>query len=279
MTSTPRAAPRLPPSALAHWDALERDIDGRTPAMFIDYDGTLTPIVERPDRAVLSEPMRRIVRRLAARFPTTIVSGRGREDVARLIALDDVGVAGSHGFDIAVHNADGQPIRHEVAGEIVPVIRAAARRLETALAGIDGVLIEPKTFTVAVHYRAVAEEDLDALDAVLERVLADHPELRKAPGKKVFELRPRIDWDKGKAVLWLLEQLRLDRPDFVPIFLGDDVTDEDAFRALERRGIGIAVIAAPRPTVAQYTLHDTDEVGRLLERISELPPTREERHT
>lgn len=97
MTSTPSPAVRPPPSALARWDELKRDLDGRTPAIFLDYDGTLTPIVERPERAVLAEPMRRIVQRLAERFPTTIVSGRAREDVAHRVGVDDINVAGSHG--------------------------------------------------------------------------------------------------------------------------------------------------------------------------------------
>lgn len=279
MMSTPSPAVRPPPSALARWGGLKRDLDGRTPVIFLDYDGTLTPIVERPNRAVLAEPMRRIVQRLAERFPTTIVSGRARNDVAYRVGLDDVNVAGSHGFDIAARDGAGRPITREVAHDVKPVIRTAAERLEEALADIDGVLIEPKTFTVAVHYRRVAGEDLEALEAAVDRVLARHPDLRKAPGKKVFELRPRIDWDKGKAVLWLLDQLGVDGPGFVPIYLGDDVTDEDAFRALEGRGIGIAVIATPRATAAHYTLRDTREVAELLERIAALPATHEERHT
>jgi trehalose-phosphatase len=81
-----------------------------------------------------------------------------------------------------------------------------------------------------------------------------------------------MDWDKGKAVLWLLEALGLDRPDILPIYVGDDTTDEDAFRALEERGLGIVVAETPRPTCARYSLLDTDEVRELLDRMArELP--------
>lgn len=271
MTGKPIPSAGHLPSALARWHEFQRDLAGRTPALFLDYDGTLTPIVEHPDSATLSDDMRRVVRRLAERFDTTIVSGRAREDVARRVAVDDVNVAGSHGFDIAGRSRAGSRIRHEVGKDIAPLIGEVAARLDASLAGTYGVIVEPKTFMVAVHYRLVADEHLAAVEAAVDRVLADYPQLRKAEGKKVFELRPRLDWDKGKAVLWLLGALDLEKPDIVPVYVGDDTTDEDAFHALQGVGIPILVTASPRPTAAAYTLRDTDEVREFLERITQLP--------
>src|SRR6266542_634681 len=91
--------------------------------------------------------------------------------------------------------------------------------------------------------------------------------LRKIDGKKVYELLPNIDWDKGKAVLWLLEKLGLEHPNTRPIYIGDDRTDEDAFRALEQRGVGILVSEEPRVTAASYSLRDPSEVERFLSEL------------
>jgi alpha,alpha-trehalase len=91
--------------------------------------------------------------------------------------------------------------------------------------------------------------------------------LRRIDGKKVYELLPNIDWDKGKAVLWLLEELNLGRTDARPIYIGDDRTDEDAFRALEQRGVGILVSEKPRSTAASYSLEDPSEVERFLREL------------
>jgi alpha,alpha-trehalase len=99
---------------------------------------------------------------------------------------------------------------------------------------------------------------------MVDQLLKENPTLRKTHGKKVFEIRPKIDWDKGKAVLWILKALDLDTPDVMPFYLGDDTTDEDAFRALEGRGIGVLVTDTPRSTRASYTLKDTDDVREFL---------------
>ncbi len=159
-----------------------------------------------------------------------------------------------------------------------------AERLRRELAGIDGVLVEDKRFAVAVHYRLVDVRDLPRVEAAVDRAAADPAEpeapedtggrLRKTLGKKVWELRPDVDWDKGKALLWLLGRLGLDRrPDAVPIFLGDDVTDEDAFAAVASRGgIGILVAEEPRATAAAYRLRDPAEALEWLARLAELAP-------
>jgi trehalose 6-phosphate phosphatase len=105
----------------------------------------------------------------------------------------------------------------------------------------------------------------------VERCLADHPEeLKVTPGKMVYELQPKLDWDKGKAVLYLLEALGLDSDDTVPFYLGDDITDEHAFEALAGRGIGVFVGRADDPevggrtTAADFVLDSTEEVELFL---------------
>jgi len=260
------------PCALARSSGLDERLARGRPAVFLDYDGTLTPIVARPDLAVLDDGPRAVLAALARACPTVIVSGRGREDVARLVALEELYYAGSHGFDIA--GPPGSAIRHEVDPGLAPAVAAAARELEARVGGIEGALVEDKRFSVAVHYRLVREEDGPRVEAAVDAVLSGAPRLRKAHGKKVFELRPAIDWDKGRALLFLIEALGLDSPDLVPVYIGDDVTDEDAFRAIAGRGAGILVAETPRPTAAAYSVADPDEVREVLCRILEIARAR-----
>ncbi len=268
-------AAAAPPSALERWPEIERRLlaagaggPGGPPrlALFLDYDGTLTPIVARPELATLAPPVRDLLGRLAARWPVAVVSGRGREDVAALVGLPELVYAGSHGFDIAGPGG----LRHEVGEGIPATIERAAAELRRRLAGFEGVLVEPKRFTVAVHWRLARERDLPAIAAAVGEILAAHPSLRKAPGKKVWELRPDVPWDKGEALRWLLAAWGLDGGRGLPLVVGDDVTDEDAFREVAGRGVGVLVADEPRPTAAAYRLRDPDEVHAFLERVARL---------
>ena len=250
------------PDALERYGEIARRLAGRQPAIFLDYDGTLTPIVARPDLAVLAEEMRDIVRELATLCPVAIVSGRDRADAARLVGLDSLVYAGSHGFDIA--GPGGLRKQHEQAAAFLPALDRAERQLRESVDGIAGALVERKRFAIAVHYRLVAEQSIASVEAAVDAALHAEPELRKTYGKKVFELRPQLDWDKGKAVLWLLTALGLGQPETLPIYIGDDDTDEDAFVAFADRGIGILVADRPQATAARYRLRDPDAVGRFL---------------
>jgi alpha,alpha-trehalase len=118
-----------------------------------------------------------------------------------------------------------------------------------------------------VHYRLVAEAEVAAVEKGFDKVLNAVGDLRRTAGKKVFEMRPRLEWDKGKAVLWLLAELGLDRPDVLPVYIGDDETDEDAFAALAERGIGILVADQPQDSKAGYRLQSPDAVGVFLRRL------------
>lgn len=252
------------PSALARWPEIAARLRGRRPAVFLDYDGTLVPIHEQPDQAFLPEALREIVRQLAARAPVAIVSGRDRAKIMDFVALDEISYAGSHGFDISGPHGS---IELRQDGRLLEAMARASAGLRQALAGVPGVEIEEKGFSTAVHYRRAAAADLPEIERRVDRVLVDEPELHKVHGKKVIELRPRIDWHKGRAVLWLLEALGLDGDDVLPVYVGDDVTDEDAFEALRERGLGILVSERPRPSAATHAVRDPDEVRELLARL------------
>jgi len=229
-------------------------------AVFLDYDGTLTPIVSQPQDAWLADSMRQTLQELAAQTPVAILSGRDLDDVRQRAGIDDIVYAGSHGFDIAGPHG----LRRQMATEFLPKLDTVENELHKRLDGISGALVERKRFSIAAHYRNVKEEDIPRVKRAVAEAAARHRELRRIDGKKVYELLPDIEWDKGKAVLWLLEALGLDRENSRSIYIGDDVTDEDAFRALERRGIGILVCEESQPTAARYSLGEPAEVERFL---------------
>src|SRR5882724_4892330 len=249
------------PSALEHVQEIARS--GDRLAIFLDYDGTLTPIVSRPEDAWLSESMRQTLQSLAARVPVAILSGRDLDDVRGRVLVDGIVYAGSHGFDIA--GAGG--LRRELGAAYLSVLDTAETELREALDEIPDAQLERKHFSVAAHYRNVNENDAFRVALAVDAVAARHRELRKMDGKKVYELLPDIDWNKGKAVLWLLENLGLERAKVRPIYIGDDRTDEDAFHALEKSGVGILVSEQPRPTAASYSLKDPAEVERFLREL------------
>src|SRR5436305_13633197 len=158
-------------------------------------------------------------------------------------------------------------------GEGIPEkIDRAAGRLRRDLGGIEGVFVEPKRFAISIHFRLADESRLPEIERAVDAAAAAEPGLRKGHGKKLFELRPDLYWDKGRALLWLLEALGLDHPGTLPFYIGDDLTDEDAFHAIQGRGIGILVAVEPRETAAEYQLRDTEEVRPLLERLEALSP-------
>jgi trehalose 6-phosphate phosphatase len=261
------------PHALRDAGTLAERMAGRRITVFLDYDGTLTPIVDRPQDAVISQSMREVARGLARRCTVCVVSGRDRAVVQRLMGVGDLVVAGSHGFDI--WSPEGGAIEREEGSDFAGLLGRVTDTVREQVASVKGALVEPKKSSVAVHYRLVDDHERRRIEAIVDAVLATEPHaLRVTPGKMVYEIQPKIDWDKGRAVLYLLEALGLDGEDVLPLYVGDDITDEDAFHALSGRGIGILVADpadpefAGRSTAADYVLRDTQEVERFLDGLA-----------
>ena len=257
------------PSALDYIDEIVAEMGARRLVVFLDYDGTLTPIVGRPEKAVLSNSTRQTLQTLAAQAPVTILSGRDLEDIRHRVGIGEIVYAGSHGFDIAGPHG----LRKQIATDFLPTLEAAGRELKEKLAGIPGALVERKRFSIAAHYRQANENAAAKVQRAVNEVAAQHLELRLLVGKKVYELQPEIDWNKGKALLWLLEVIGSEPREIFPIYVGDDLTDEDAFRAVKQCGLGIVVSEEPRPTAAHYALKTPAEVDRFLHEIVARPPT------
>lgn len=256
------------------WEGFRRRLGEARAVLFLDFDGTLAPIVERPADAAISDAMRRRIRSLARLIPVAVVSGRDLRDVRTRTGIDGLVYAGSHGFDI--EGPGGLRMRHEGAEGLLPALDHAQASLEELLGRLDGVEIERKGFSLAVHVRRVSPPEVTRVEAAVKRTLDAHAGLRCTTGKCVFDLQPDLPWDKGRAMLWILDAVGVEAraPALLPIFVGDDVTDEDAFRALRVRGagIGIAVQDIPAPTAAHFRVEDPEAVGRFLENLEAALP-------
>ncbi len=246
-----------------HLAELKKQIEQKDVFVFLDYDGTLTPIVATPDLAILSGEMREVVRKLSKNYKVSIVSGRATDDVRSKVQIEDIFYAGSHGFEI-VDPQGGVQISEE-AQAIRSVIDEVHAKLSEKLKDVKGALVEHVKYTISTHYRLVSDEDFPRIEQAVEDVLGEYPQLRKTSGKKVFEIRPKIDWHKGKAVEWILNVLGYDPDKHCAVYIGDDVTDEDAFAALEGRGFGILVADEVRDSQASYIIKDTHDVRKVLE--------------
>lgn len=255
---------------LKHWDKIKKVIGKKSIMLFLDYDGTLSPIVEEPDKALMSDGIRSLLKELSSsnKFKLAIVSGRALSNVKKLVGLDNIVYVGNHGLEI-----DGPKLkfRSPVSPKTASIIKNIYSELYNKLSKIKGIIIEDKNFTLSVHYRLVNKDKVELVNKIIEEVIRPYLKERSVKvnsGKKVIEIKPPIEWNKGKVVLWLLgrEDFVTEEKPVMPIYIGDDVTDEDAFLALKNRGITIFV-GKPRLSEAKYYLKDIREVESFLREI------------
>ncbi|CAN8256750.1 unnamed protein product [Cochlearia groenlandica] len=267
------------PSALDMFKEIMEASQGKQIVMFLDYDGTLSPIVDDPDKAYMSNKMRRTVKKLAKCFPTAIVTGRCIDKVYNFVKLAELYYAGSHGMDIigpskgfSIHKRVKQSLLYQPASDCVPMIDEVYRQLLEKTKSTPGVIIENNKFCASVHFRCVDEKKWSELALQVRLVLNKYPTLKLTQGRKVFEIRPMIEWHKGKALEFLLESLGFGNSNNVfPVYIGDDRTDEDAFKMLRDKGEGFGILVSkfPKDTDASYSLQDPSEVMDFLRRLVE----------
>ncbi|KAJ7959032.1 Trehalose 6-phosphate phosphatase [Quillaja saponaria] len=264
------------PSALNQFEKIIQESKGKQIIMFLDYDGTLSPIVADPERAFMTKKMRAAVKDLARHYPTAIVSGRSRNKVYKFVRLDELYYAGSHGMDIKGptkshnYNKGNQGVFFQAANEFLPMIDEVYKLMLEKTKSVPGAKVENNKFCLSVHFRCVDEKSWDALAEQVRLVLNEYPKLTLTQGRKVLEIRPTIKWDKGKALEFLLESLGYGNSTNVfPIYIGDDKTDEDAFKVLKNsgQGTGILVSKVQKETSASYTLQDPSEVEKFLQHL------------
>ncbi len=256
---------------LSAWPRVAAQLRGASHILLLaDYDGTLTPIVERPELANLSENTRRLLRNLARQrgFTLGIISGRALADLKERVGISGVIYAGNHGLEI---EGPGISFVNPVAEELRPILRVMHYVLSRALATVRGVMVEDKGLSLSVHYRLAEERRGEDVERIVKEVVGGAEAAGQAkitPGKKVYEVRPAVTWDKGKAVKLLMKRYGKGgrKSGLVPIFFGDDRTDEDAFKVIGNYGAGISVFVGEegQHSIARYFLKSSDEVAVFL---------------
>ncbi|KAE9610294.1 putative trehalose-phosphatase [Lupinus albus] len=268
------------PSALDMFEQIVDASKGKQIVMFLDYDGTLSPIVDDPDRAFMSDLMRQTVRKLARCFPSAIVTGRCIDKVYNFVRLAELYYAGSHGMDIKGpsksfkfnKDKESEEVVFQPASEFLPMIDEVYQQLVEKSKSTPGAKVENNKFCISVHFRCVDEKKWGELAQKVRSVLKEYPKLRLTQGRKVLEIRPTIKWDKGMALEFLLESLGFaNLTDVFPVYIGDDKTDEDAFKKLRDRGQGVGIMVSkfPKDTSASYSLQEPNEVMDFLQRLVE----------
>jgi trehalose 6-phosphate phosphatase len=237
-------------------------------AVFLDYDGTLVDIRERPGEARLHPRRRDLLARLTRSTLVAIVSGRPLDELRRFVGVGGAAYVGNHGMEIRL----GRTVWvHPKAARRAPMVARTAAAIGARVSGLPGVIVEDKGLTASVHYRLCPPRARGLLRAVAEKEVGrSRGALVLTQGKMVLEIRPDIGWDKGRGVLKLMD-LAGCPASCVPVYIGDDRTDEDAFRALAGRGLTIHV-GRRGPTEASRRFRDVKEVWRFLRAISGLPP-------
>lgn len=253
------------PDALGSLD----DLAARRPAVFFDFDGTLSDIVNDPDTAAPVAGAAEALQELSARCPVAVLSGRDLADVSKRVGVPGLWYAGSHGFELTA--PDGTHHQNDAAAAAVPVLERAAAELRERLGPIPGVVVEHKRFGVAVHYRN-AERDRIGEVAAAVRAAGRRDGLRVTTGREVIELRPDLDWDKGKTLRWVIDHLaEAGSGALTPVYLGDDITDEDAFDAVSDGGVPILVRHnddGDRATAARYALDSPAQASEFTDRLA-----------
>ncbi len=258
------------------WESFSSDIRAASHILLLsDYDGTLTLIVSRPDEAVLSPEVREKLCALVEKptFSVGIISGRSLSEVKALVGIEGIYYAGNHGLEI---EGPGLKFINLAAKAAQTEIKDLARQFEAKLDSIEGVIVEDKGLSLSLHYRLVKESEENIVAEVFHQItspLLREGKIKVSSGKKVWEVRPPINWHKGKAVEIIMKETKvsLKCKQLSTIYLGDNTTDEDAFRIIHRpKGWSIFVGEENPSSNADYFLNSTSEVKTFLSRLFEL---------
>lgn len=258
--------------AIRQFALIQSRARGRTPSLFLDFDGTLAPIVDEPDKAAMMPGLRALLQHFAEHTEVAIVSGRDLQDLEKKVQVTDLSYAGTHGLQIRLKHSSSvheeMSLDHErrnIANLTKELFRCLHGKFCVTEGKCGGVRIELKDTCVAVHYREADHGKVGEILDIVDKIAKPYSSLRQLKSKMAIDIRPNVSWDKGSAVNWLLTN-NADRmnADPFPIYIGDDETDQDAFKVVEARGIGVYVGPPDQRGAAEYFLESPEEVLEFL---------------
>ena len=238
--------------------------------LFLDFDGTLAPIADTPQKAKIDSSIKKLLRQLSflRNCRVAIVSGRSLKDIKQKVCLPKIIYVGNHGFEIAGPQIN---FAKKVSLKSKKIFKRIIEAVKIHREDFPGVVIQDKKMTLSIHYRLVEKKKAKLFEKYIKKVVTFY--LKKgdiivSQGKKVYEIYPPISWDKGKAVRWLLKKASYfqHKKEIKSIYIGDDETDENALKVLRKKGLAIRV-GEKRFSHALYYFHDVNDVREFLERI------------
>ena len=234
----------------------------KNPAFFLDYDGTLTPIVKKPELAKLSKSKIKYIKKLSSQYFTAIITGRSLTDIKKFIPINTLVFAGSHGFEIQYKNKKIEILK---ISKFKKELNAIRKIIYTHIKPLKNIIIEEKKISIAIHYRLVKKtNDIKFIKNTIKKIKKEYPSFKLLKGKKVYEFLPNLNWNKGKAILSIMKLFGINFNSNTVIYIGDDKTDEYAFRMIKNRGVTILVSNKKTKTNAKFRVRNTEEVINFL---------------
>jgi trehalose-phosphatase len=249
------------------WDKIKKDLYKRNIFLFLDFDGTLAPIVSVPEKAKLPNDTKKILKDLVKtlKCKVAIISGRALKDIKNKVRLKNIIYVGVHGFQI-----EGQNLKNFIPKGFFRTLEIIRDELKKKIHLFEGVILEDKDVSLALHYRLVKKEKVTHLKDIFKNIISSYlinKKIKLKTGRKVLEILPFLSWDKGKVVKLLLKkEISLNNKEVFPIYMGDDKTDEDAFRVLKRKGLAVS-IGRIKNSFAEYYLKNPSEVKEFLKKL------------
>lgn len=250
------------------WEKIKETVTGKNFFLFLDYDGTLALIADHPDKAVLSDEVRNILRKIALNpgFKVAVISGRTLKDIKSRVGIKEIIYSGNHGLEI---EGPSFKFKKSVTISYKILLGKIKKELRLAFADFKNVFIEDKKLTLSIHYRLAGKKHISVIKNIFYKTISGYlieKKIKVRKGKMIFEIAPPVKWNKSTAVLWILNRPEFSKNDFYPVYFGDDTTDEDAFRVLKDKGITV-LVGHRKKSYAKYYLNDVTEVGKFADQL------------
>ncbi len=249
------------------WETFKKQIsENHKIFLLLDYDGTIVPIKKHPHLAFLPEQTKKIISQISSHrnIKVAIVSGRSLNDIRKAVSIDNLLYVANHGYQIYYQN---KTWTHPLTKRIRTIFKKLIPILSNALSFIKGISIEDKVLTLSVHYRNVRRKNLNGILKTIKNFIYPFQNfVNLTTGKKVVEVRPNIQWNKGYAVRKILKLMKATKKSTI-IYIGDDKTDEDAFKQLSENAFTIRV-GKNKSSFARFYVNSTLDVLKLLSFIN-----------